>query len=54
MGAPWNNLAVVATAEHIGVREGRRIRGRYEITARDLNEGLRHELTRQQLTAEAG
>jgi len=43
IGGPWSNVSVVATAEQIGVREGRRIRGRYAITARDLAEGLRHE-----------
>src|SRR5690606_5573621 len=43
LGGPWRDLSVVATAEQIGVREGRRIRGRYHITAEDLAEGLRHE-----------
>lgn len=41
IGGPWKDLAVVATAEQIGVREGRRIRGRYQITAADLANGLR-------------
>lgn len=43
LGAPWHNLSIVATAEQIGVREGRRIRGRYTVTAEDLANGLRHE-----------
>ena len=43
LGGPWSNLAVVATAEQIGVREGRRIRGRYTITADDVVSGLRHD-----------
>lgn len=43
IGDPWSDLAIVATAEQIGVREGRRIKGRYEITAADLASGLRHE-----------
>lgn len=43
LGGPWQDLSVVATAEQIGVREGRRIKGRYEITAMDLAKGLRHE-----------
>jgi hypothetical protein len=43
LGGAWKDLAVVATAEQIGVREGRRIRGRYEITAEDVAKGLRHE-----------
>lgn len=43
LGGPWKELAVVATAEQIGVREGRRIRGRFAITAEGLAKGLRHE-----------
>lgn len=43
IGGPWKNIAVVATAEQIGVREGRRIRGRYKITANDLAIGLKHQ-----------
>lgn len=43
IGGVWSNLSVVATAEQIGVREGRRIRGRYSITSRDVANGLRHE-----------
>ncbi len=43
LGGAWQDLAVVATAEQIGVREGRRIRGRYHITASDLATGLRHD-----------
>ena len=43
IGGPWKDLAIVATAEQIGVREGRRIRGRYHITATDLGKGLRHK-----------
>lgn len=43
IGGPWKKLSVVATAEQIGVREGRRIRGRYTITAADVAQGLRHE-----------
>ncbi len=43
IGGPWKNLSVVATAEQIGIREGRRIRGRYAITAEDLATGLRHK-----------
>jgi hypothetical protein len=42
LGGPWQNLAVVATAEQIGVREGRRVRGLYRVTADDLASGTRH------------
>jgi hypothetical protein len=43
VGGPWKDLAIVATAEQIGIREGRRIRGRYEVDFKDLAKGLRHE-----------
>lgn len=43
LGGPWEHLAVVATAEQIGIREGRRIKGRYTVTADDVVAGLRHE-----------
>lgn len=43
IGGPWKDVSVVATAEQIGVREGRRIRGRYTITAADVANGLRHD-----------
>src|SRR5690606_14318749 len=43
LGGPWKDIAIVATAEQIGVREGRRIRGRYQITAEDLASGRRHK-----------
>lgn len=42
-GGRWEGIHVVATAAQIGVREGRRIRGRYEVTAADLKEGVVHE-----------
>jgi len=42
LGGPWENLAVVATAEQIGVREGRRVRGLYRVTADDMAGGARH------------
>lgn len=40
LGGPWAKLSVVATAEQIGVREGRRIRGRYQVTSADMASGL--------------
>lgn len=43
LGGPWKDVAVVATAEQIGVREGRRIRGRYTVTGEDIIAGVRHE-----------
>ena len=39
LGGPWQNLQVITTAEHIGTREGRRIRGRYHIVGEDLARG---------------
>lgn len=43
MGGPWKNLALIATAPQIGVREGRRIRGLYTVTVDDILAGRRHE-----------
>jgi hypothetical protein len=42
LGGPWRNVAVVATAEQIGVREGRRVRGRNTVTAEDIVAGKKH------------
>lgn len=42
-GGPWSGIALVATAEQIGIREGRRIAGRYTVTEDDLREGRSHE-----------
>jgi hypothetical protein len=42
LGGVWKNVRLVATAEQIGVREGRRIHGLYTITDADLREGRRH------------
>ncbi|MFK7776547.1 MAG: FAD-dependent oxidoreductase [Gimesia sp.] len=43
LGGPWTNLEIVATGEHIGTREGRRIRGRYYLTSEDLKNGTRFD-----------
>ncbi len=43
LGGPWEGLHVAATAEQIGIRDGRRIRGRYIVTQDDLTAGARHE-----------
>ena len=42
LGGAWSGLRLVATGAHIGVREGRRIRGRYQVSASDLAGGARH------------
>lgn len=42
LGGAWKDVAVVATAEQIGIREGRRVNGRYTITSEDLSKGLKH------------
>ncbi len=43
LGGRWSDLRVVATADQIGVREGRRIRGRYQVTSDDLVRGARFD-----------
>jgi len=42
LGGNGKNVHIVATAEQIGVREGRRIHGLYTVTADDLREGRSH------------
>lgn len=39
VGGAWKNIRLVATAEQIGVREGRRIRGLYTVSTDDIREG---------------
>ncbi len=43
LGGIWSHLHMVATAEQIGTREGRRIAGRYEVTLDDMLTGQRHD-----------
>lgn len=43
LGGPWDGLLLVATAEQIGVRDGRRIKGRYTMTDVDLIEGRKQK-----------
>jgi len=42
-GSPFVGTFLVASAEHIGVREGRRLAGHYQVTIDDLMNGKRHE-----------
>lgn len=42
LGGPWSGLQIAATAEQIGVRDGRRIRGRYVVKMDDVKNGARH------------
>lgn len=42
LGGIWEGLQIVATAEQIGIRDGRRIHGRYTVTKDDLIQGARH------------
>jgi hypothetical protein len=50
LGGPWKNIRIVATPEQIGVREGRRLAGLYEVTADDLLEGRQQADTVCQVT----
>jgi hypothetical protein len=43
LGDPWTHLQLVATAEQIGVREGRRIHGLYTVSTDDLAQGVHHD-----------
>jgi len=43
LGGPWDGIQIVATAEQIGVRDGRRIAGRAVVKKDDLVHGARHE-----------
>ncbi len=43
LGGPWGRMRIVATADQIGVREGRRIHGLYTVGEADLVAGARHE-----------
>ena len=43
MGGIWKNIRIVATADQIGIRESRRIYGRYTITKDDLIRGARFD-----------
>jgi hypothetical protein len=43
LGGIWKDLRLVSTAAQIGVREGRRIKGRYEVTLEHILSGKRQE-----------
>ncbi|WP_138476707.1 FAD-dependent oxidoreductase [Dyadobacter bucti] len=42
LGGPWEGMQIVATPEQIGIRDGRRIHGRYMVKKEDLVVGARH------------
>lgn len=41
LGGPWEGVQIAATPEQIGIRDGRRIKGRYFMTSEDLVTGKR-------------
>lgn len=43
LGGSWTDVQIAATPEQIGIRDGRRIKGRYFMTKHDLIEGARQE-----------
>lgn len=43
LGGKWANIRLIASGEQIGVREGRRIAGLYEVSTNDLLIGARHD-----------
>lgn len=43
LGGVWDGIQLAATAEQIGVRDGRRIAGRYTVKQDDVIAGTRHE-----------
>lgn len=43
LGGVWDGVQIAATAEQIGVRDGRRIRGRYVVNKDDLISGARYD-----------
>jgi hypothetical protein len=43
LGGPWEGVQIVATPEQIGIRDGRRIKGRYFMTQEDLATGAKQD-----------
>lgn len=43
LGGPWEGIQIVATAEQIGVRDGRRLAGRFTVTKDDVVKGSRYD-----------
>ncbi len=43
LGGVWEGFQIIASAEQIGIRDGRRIHGRYKMTKDDLVEGTRFD-----------
>jgi len=43
LGGPWEGIQIASTAEQIGIRDGRRIHGRYQVTRDDLIKGARQD-----------
>ena len=43
LGGVWRNIELFATSNSIGIREGRRIHGRYKVNIDDLINGRKHE-----------
>ena len=43
LGGCWQDVRIISTPEHIGVREGRRIHGRYLVDRDDLASGARFD-----------
>ncbi|MEI6715645.1 MAG: FAD-dependent oxidoreductase [Verrucomicrobiota bacterium] len=43
LGGPWEGVQIAATSEQIGVRDGRRIKGRYFLTKDDLIQGANQD-----------
>lgn len=53
LGGVWKDVRLVVTGTQIGVREGRRIHGRYRVTVDDLRTGRRHTDTVCRVTSGA-